>query len=152
MALAESIARIGCFLAGCCHGIPWNGPLAVVFPAGSAAFSDQLAAGQLPLGATHSLPVHPVQLYSTAAMAAVFVALWHLHARNRHPDGALFFAFLASYGALRVCLLPLRADALPLQAAFGAAFLVAGVAGLLFFFAPTSSRQLRAAPSPTTER
>ena len=136
MALAEAIARIGCFLAGCCHGVPWDGALAVTFPAGSVAFRDQLAHGQLSPGATHSLPVHPVQLYGTAVMAVVFVALWRLHGRGRRPEGVLFFAFLALYGVLRSMLLPLRADAHALQAAFGVAFLIAGLAGLLWRLAP----------------
>lgn len=33
----HGFGRIGCFLAGCCYGIPYDGPLAVQFPAGSLA-------------------------------------------------------------------------------------------------------------------
>ena len=35
--LIHGFGRIGCFLAGCCYGIPYDGPLAVVFPEGSFA-------------------------------------------------------------------------------------------------------------------
>jgi len=40
MALGEAMTRVGCFLNGCCYGIPWNGPLAVVFPPASFAYRD----------------------------------------------------------------------------------------------------------------
>ncbi|MCR4610941.1 MAG: prolipoprotein diacylglyceryl transferase [Lachnospiraceae bacterium] len=33
--LAHGFGRIGCFLAGCCYGVPYHGPLAVVFPESS---------------------------------------------------------------------------------------------------------------------
>ena len=33
----HGFGRIGCFLAGCCYGIPWRGMFAVTFPAGCAA-------------------------------------------------------------------------------------------------------------------
>jgi len=43
---------------GCCYGIPWNSPLAIVFPRESFAYHDQIARGLLPPGALHSLPVN----------------------------------------------------------------------------------------------
>lgn len=49
MALTYSIAKIGCFSAGCCYGIPYNGFLSVVYesskaaPKGTALFPVQLA-------------------------------------------------------------------------------------------------------------
>lgn len=33
----HSFGRVGCFMAGCCYGMPYDGPGAVVFPAGSYA-------------------------------------------------------------------------------------------------------------------
>ena len=30
--LGHAIGRIGCLLAGCCHGMPYSGPLAVYYP------------------------------------------------------------------------------------------------------------------------
>src|SRR5439155_6632806 len=66
MALGEAMTRIGCFLNGCCYGVPWNGPLAVVFPPESFAYRDQIVRGLLASGAPHSLPVVPTQLMSSA--------------------------------------------------------------------------------------
>jgi len=37
MTLGEAMTRVGCFLNGCCYGVPWNGALAVVFPRESFA-------------------------------------------------------------------------------------------------------------------
>lgn len=37
LALGEGITRIGCFLAGCCHGAPTSLPWGVTYPEGSAA-------------------------------------------------------------------------------------------------------------------
>src|SRR5262249_47212484 len=53
-----------------------------------------------------------------------------IHERPRR-DGALFFAFLAGYGLLRLVLLPFRADAHALQWCFSTAFLTAGCLGLV---------------------
>ncbi len=35
--LIHGFGRIGCFCAGCCYGVPYDGPLAVCFPHGSFA-------------------------------------------------------------------------------------------------------------------
>lgn len=37
VAVAQGFGRIGCFFAGCCFGVPAQGALGVVFPAGSLA-------------------------------------------------------------------------------------------------------------------
>jgi phosphatidylglycerol:prolipoprotein diacylglycerol transferase len=79
--LCLAVARVGCFLNGCCGGKPSGLPWAVTFP-GSAA------------------PVHPTQLYEMALDIAVFVFL--LRVRKRlEADWALFFLSLASYGLVR---------------------------------------------------
>lgn len=58
--LALAIGRVGCFLAGCCHGAPTTLPWGIVVP----------SAGELPR--------HPLQLYS-AAVDLLLVG-WLLHA------------------------------------------------------------------------
>ncbi|MBM3150755.1 MAG: prolipoprotein diacylglyceryl transferase [Chloroflexi bacterium] len=86
IALAVVFARIGCFLAGCCYGIPAeNSWLAVTFPAGHP---------------TAGIPVHPTQLYEAAGMLVVLALLLVL---RKVPafDGKLVWVFLASYGILR---------------------------------------------------
>ena len=128
MALGEAMSRIGCFLNGCCYGVPWDGPFSVVFPAGSFAHADQQARGVLPAGMVASLPVHPVQLYS-AALA--LVAAWWLRGRlaRRRAAGEVFCAFLVFYGGLRLAMVPFRTEVLPSMTWFSVGFVVVGVVG-----------------------
>src|SRR5207245_3798072 len=96
MVLGEAMTRLGCFLNGCCYGIPWSSPLAVVFPRESFAYRDQIARGLLPPGALHSLPMVPVQLVSAGLALIAFVGLLRMFLRP-HRDGAVFYAFLVFY-------------------------------------------------------
>jgi phosphatidylglycerol:prolipoprotein diacylglycerol transferase len=130
MALGEAMTRVGCFLNGCCYGVPWDGPWALTFPRGSFAYSDQIARGLLSPTAPHSLPVHPVQLYSMAIMAGVFVLLLRI-VRRPHRDGTTFFTFLIAYGALRLGMAPLRQEALRTMKMFSVAFILVGFGGLI---------------------
>ncbi len=143
MALGEAMTRIGCFMNGCCYGVPWNGPWAVTFPRGSFAYADQMGRALLPPDARHSLAVHPVQLYSAIIMAVVFVGLVRMALRP-HRDGSLFFAFLISYGVLRLGMAPLRQEALASMKLFSVLFIAGGTLGLL---ARTRLKAHRLAPS-----
>ena len=129
LALGEAITRLGCFTAGCCYGVEWHGPLAVTFPPGSFAFTDMVERGLLQPVAAHTPPLHPVQLYSAAAMFAVaagFVA----RLSHRRFDGELFCIFLVSYGTLRLLVTPFRVEALDSMRAFSVLFIVAGALGI----------------------
>ncbi len=129
LAASEAITRIGCFCAGCCYGVPWNGPWAVVFPKGSVAVSDMQAQGLLDAMAIASPPLHPVQLYSTAIMLVVTAyLLWRFP--RRAFVGELFYTFLVSYGVLRLAVAPFRAEALASMKLFSILFIVAGATGL----------------------
>lgn len=128
--LGESVSRVGCFLAGCCYGVPWNGPWAVTFPKESFAFGDQVARGLLAPTAEHTLAVHPVQLYST--VLAFLICLWLVRAFfRRRSDGEVFCRCLIGYGGLRLVMAPLRIESLGSMKFFSVAFIVAGTAGLV---------------------
>jgi phosphatidylglycerol---prolipoprotein diacylglyceryl transferase len=131
-----AVVRIGCFLAGCCFGdlsghlerlaavgdpavrqqlatVGWlsagEAPWAVRFPAGSFAHRQHELLGLLEPGAKASLPVHPVQLYETAALLILCVVVIWLRPRlARCGDEALLV--LASYAGLQFLLEFLRAD------------------------------------------
>ena len=104
---------------------PWDGALAVSFPARSALWADQVAAGLLPESAARSLPVFPVQLLEALGCLALGVALAALYLRafsrdggsgaaagGRHPlRGVVLAGYLAGYGALRFWTETLRGDA-----------------------------------------
>lgn len=86
--LAQAIGRVGCFLHGCCPGVPWDGPWAV----------------------TLDVPRHPAPLYETAGDLLLAGALWSVR-RAPRPAGELFRLYLVGYALLRFSLEPLRADA-----------------------------------------
>jgi len=82
--------RIGCFLNGCCFGVPSTLPWAIRFP-------DQCVAGASLVG---EQPLHPTQLYESAFGLALFFFL-----NNRlgkfHGRGAIFSQYLIFYGGFR---------------------------------------------------
>ncbi len=87
--LGEGFTRIGCFLNGCCFGVPTSGACGMVFPSHSPA-------GATFLGQT----IHPTQLYSSAAGFLLFLfALW-LERRHLKP-GVLSAIMLVLYSFFR---------------------------------------------------
>lgn len=98
--VAHAVGRLGCLLAGCCHGAPTDLPWAVVYV-------DPLAArfNATPLG----VPLHPSPIYETLAECANFLVLstwiWRPRWRSLIPAG-----WLGLYGAERLALELLRGD------------------------------------------
>jgi len=108
--LGLAFGRMGCLLGGCCFGRPWNGPLALSFPPGSAASAAQAQAGLLPSAFSASLPVHPTQLYEAfGSLGLAFALLLWVHPHKRY-DGQVFVGFVTGYAALRFVLEFFRAD------------------------------------------
>jgi phosphatidylglycerol:prolipoprotein diacylglycerol transferase len=110
LCIGLSITRVGCFLAGCDFGRPWDGPWAVRFPAGPPAFTEQTLAGLLPAGATQSLPVHPTQPYESIAGLAL-LALMIAVSRRRVAWGQSLGVVVVGYAVLRFFIEIVRADA-----------------------------------------
>lgn len=92
LALAHAIGRVGCFLVGDDYGIPSALPWAVAFPEG------------LP---PTSVPVHPTQLYETAALLPI---AWLLHRwrREHRSDRCVLGVYLALTGLARFAIEFLR--------------------------------------------
>lgn len=80
--------RLGCFLAGCCYGIPSDGPLAVTF-----TDADSKAR---PL----ATPLHPAQLYEVFLIGSILIILIILKKRRRF-SGQLFLTYVILYAAGR---------------------------------------------------
>ena len=96
--LFHAFGRVGCFLAGCCYGIPAPvGWLGVTFPA---------SAVEAPGG----VPLLPVQLYEAAGCFLLFLLLDHLTKRG-WPGDCLLALYLALYAPFRFLLEFLRGDA-----------------------------------------
>ena len=87
--LGEGFTRIGCFLNGCCFGTPTSSVFRMAFPPNS------------PAGAIYPhTPIHPTQLYSSAAGFLLFVlALW-MERKNLKP-GVLSAILLIVYSLFR---------------------------------------------------
>ncbi len=94
--LGYSIARIGCFLNGCCFGLPTKLSWGLIFPAGS------LAASYFP-----GEPLHPTQLYSMILMFLAFLVLIWIY-RSKKFDGQIFFWWLILYSTYRFLVEALR--------------------------------------------
>lgn len=96
--LCHGLARIGCFLAGCCYGRPADPslPWAVTYQ------SDQSLVETPLLG--H--PLHPTQLYESLgdfALAAALLALdRHRRTLGTPRQGSVCLVYFAGYGALRL--------------------------------------------------
>lgn len=99
-ALGQAIGRLGCFAAGCCFGKPSTAPWSVVF---SNPRAHKL--GGVPL----DQPLHPVQLYDSAAHFVLFGVLFVLHKRGMFV-GRLFGVWCILEGVTRIFMELFRGD------------------------------------------
>ncbi len=108
MPLGHAIGRIGCFFAGCCWGKVCSLPWAVRYPNTIGpngeelgfAFQQQVMKGWIPETAHLTKPIHPVQLYESAALF-VLAALLSYAWRKRRFEGQIFLLYLMGYPIIR---------------------------------------------------
>ena len=93
--LGHAIGRIGCFINGCCYGLPTSLPWAVRFPADHES---------------HGVPVHPTQLYEAAYNFLLFGVLLAYFLRRRAPAGRVFALYLLLYPPFRFLVEGLREE------------------------------------------
>jgi len=84
-----AIQKIGCFVAGCCYGMPFNGPWSVTYRSESLASLSHRSHHLIDPAAEHALSLHPVQLYEAVGYALCAYFVYHNRARFRKP-GSLF--------------------------------------------------------------
>ena len=104
IALGVVLMRVGCFMRGCCFGMPSSLPWAVTFPPGSQAWTHQFLSGRTGIFAAlgYVEPVHPTQLYELlAAVLLGALALW-LMRHPRVPEGVPFLAFAFGFTLFRL--------------------------------------------------
>jgi phosphatidylglycerol:prolipoprotein diacylglycerol transferase len=89
MALGIGIGRLGCFLNGCCYGLPTTLPWGIKFPPES--YSSTAFPGE---------HLHPSQIYASAAGFGLFALLLVLDRKWRF-DGWLFWSYIAMDAGLR---------------------------------------------------
>jgi phosphatidylglycerol:prolipoprotein diacylglycerol transferase len=119
------ITRIGCYLFGCDFGKPLadNSPAWLqklgTFPhwadgtlehgSGAPAWAQHVKANLISSTASHSLPVHPTQLYESVVGLALLVFLLVMR-RYQRFRGQIFLLFFFAYGILRFILEIFRDD------------------------------------------
>lgn len=105
-----AFGRMGCLLAGCCFGAITNLPWGLSFPPRSPASETQAKEHILRTARMWSEPVHPTQIYESAASLLVaFVCLYVVLPRKRY-DGQVFAASLVLYALARFAVEILRRD------------------------------------------
>lgn len=107
--LGHSIARLGCFLNGCCWGSVTEGATGVIFPRRSLAFNQQVDDGLITRSASEPLPVHPTQLYESLGLFVVFLIMRYAYKHKKH-DGSVMFLYPLLYGILRFSVEAFRGD------------------------------------------
>ena len=88
--LGHAIGRIGCFLAGCCHGKPTDLPWGVTFTDPHSLVAHEYLGVHL----------HPTQLYEVALNLILFFILQHLY-KKPHRNGTVLVAYIIGYACLR---------------------------------------------------
>ncbi len=96
IAIGQTLGRLGCFSAGCCYGAPTNSFL-------GCTFSDELTL------APRGIPLHPTQLYESAATFAIFWVLVFMRRRERF-QGKIFWYYLLFYSVARFLMEFYRGD------------------------------------------
>ena len=108
--LGLAFGRMGCLLAGCCFGAECSLPWALSFPPRSPASEEQWKAHELDSLRLWSHPVHPTQIYESAASLAIAAVCLMVIAPRKRYDGQVFAAFLALYAIARFIVEFLRKD------------------------------------------
>ncbi len=99
--LGQAVGRLGCLAAGCCYGRPTNEPWAVTF-------RDIYATRTV--GTPVDIPLHPTQLYESAAALLILVILLWMAPRKRF-HGQVVLSYVALYAVARFVVELFRGDA-----------------------------------------
>jgi len=115
VALGYAIGRIGCFLNGCCYGIPTQLPWGITFPPGSLANYE--------FGAR---PLHPTQLYASIAGLLIFAILMLIR-RYKKFDGFIALLGIILYSSYRFAIEFIRINPTYFGHLTGAQIIAAGL-------------------------
>jgi phosphatidylglycerol---prolipoprotein diacylglyceryl transferase len=86
--LLQSIARLGCFTAGCCYGIPTTTIFGVQYT-------------NITTLAPYNITIHPTQLYSAALLFCIFLFMFYIGQHILTKKGQLFATYLILASAER---------------------------------------------------
>ena len=102
MPLGEAICRLGCFVYGCCFGKPTDGAVSVCYHS-----EDSKVVRTRP--ELRGVPLHPAQVYATAAHTVQFLVMLALLPFIEH-SGTLAGLYMLSHPIIRVILERFRLD------------------------------------------
>jgi len=92
VAIGHAFGRLGCFSAGCCHGLPTGtDAFGLIYTASGTVVARNDLLG---------VPLHPTQLYESAGELIIFTILVLMRRRKRF-HGQLLIAYLFMYAILR---------------------------------------------------
>ncbi len=94
--LGHALGRVGCFFAGCCYGVPYNGP-------GAAIYRRPIG------GAPAGIPLFPVQLVEALLDVVIFIMLDKISKKSLSAT-VLAAAYMLLYAVMRFSLEFLRYD------------------------------------------
>ncbi len=94
--LGHSIGRVGCLLAGCCHGFAYDGLFAVYYPNSVAGLSPQQG-------------YFPAQICEAVCNIGICMILRQMEKKGRRPY-TILVTYLGSYACVRFAMEFLRGD------------------------------------------
>ncbi len=125
--VGQMFGRIGCFMNGCCFGIPSTSFIRVTFPMNSFAFEHY----------QEFTPVHPVQLYEAFGAGVLFLLLSHFMEKKKF-HGQIMALYCVFYGILRFVVEFYRADSMKLNEALtisqGISIAIIAIGFILYLF------------------
>ena len=95
--LGHAFGRIGCYFAGCCYGIPYNGVFSCTY---------SYSYGSTPLG----ISLLPIQLIEAFFLLAIFIVLLIVYFKTNEKTGFAVPLYLFMYPILRFVLEFFRGD------------------------------------------
>ncbi len=101
IALGYMVGRLGCLMAGCCYGKQTDVAWAITFTDPAANFN---------VGTPLNVPLHPTQLYESAAGLVILIAVLLLEKKPGHFAGRTFWSFAFLYSLLRFVIEFFRGD------------------------------------------
>ncbi len=93
----HALGRVGCFLSGCCYGIPYDGPLSVIYQ------------NPVDINTPKGIPLLPIQLIEAVCLLALFVALEIVFFKTK-KNGIVSAVYLISYAVIRLVIEFFRGD------------------------------------------
>jgi len=95
--LGHAFGRVGCFFAGCCYGIPYDGVFSCTY---------KYTYGTTPLG----VPLLPVQLIEAVSLLVIFVLMLTVYLKTKEKTGYAVAMYMGMYPVLRFILEFFRGD------------------------------------------